>query len=315
MSEKSLKMILILVGVLALGYGATTILGRVTGDGGPSVDGALATALEKVRGLDVQAIRMAGPDGESVALDRTPERWTVNGHAADSAMVERFRSALSEARIARLASTNPDNHARLGVATDDTWRMEIDAGQGEPTTLLVGGTGAGAATVYLRHPDQEETYLVSSDLRTHVRRTVDNWRDRVIVRLDTASVSQVAVTRDEASYTLERGETDWRAGGETVAPDAIQGILAELAHLQAQGFADEEIGEQAPERSVTVFDGEGAVLAEIQLYSSESAIFRTTASGRNAVFELPALRADRLAPSPEQLAPREEEPEPESDPS
>lgn len=304
MSEKALRMVLIVVAGLVLVYAASAMFARRPSDGGALMGDALEVALESVRGSELVAVRMSGPDGEAVELNQSANRWTVDGYAADSAAVNRLETALAEARIVQLAAVNPANHARLGVDSSEAFTLELEDAGGAVTTLLVGETGSSAGTVYVRLPGQDETFAVSTDLRTPVSRSAYDWRDRTIVRVDTTAVARIEITRDGATYALERDDASWRIDDSgAAAAAALNGILAELADLQAQGFAPEgaELGE--PERTLTAHDAQGTTLAEIRVYGDETTTFRATATGAAATFEIAGWKADRLIPPRDELMP------------
>lgn len=264
MSERALRMVVIVVAGLVLVYAASAMFARSSSTGDGSMEGALADALAGVRDAELVAVRVHRPDGEQLELNRAASGWTVGGYAADSAAMDRFETALAEASIVQLAAVNPVNHERLGV--DSTaFTLELEDAGGAVITLLVGETGSTAGTVYVRLPEQDETFAVSADLRTPVARSAYDWRDRTIVHVDTAAVARIAITRAGATYALERADSSWQLDGDAAADAAVNGILAELADLQAQGFAPEgtELGE--PERTLTALDTQGTTLAEIRV--------------------------------------------------
>src|SRR5690606_29368631 len=136
-------------------------------------------------------------------------------------------------------AANPDNHARLGVAADSTWRIELrGAGGAEPILLLIGRNGPNHPSVYARLPDADEVFVVSGDLGHAARRRVREWRDRVVVRADTASAQRIVVARDDEAYTLVRGDSArWTADGTPADSAAVADLLRELARLETQAFA------------------------------------------------------------------------------
>lgn len=303
MSERALRMVVIVVAGLVLVYAASAMFARRSSNGDGSMEGALADALAGVGAAELVTVRVRRPDGEQLELNHAASGWTVGGYAADSAAMDRFETALADARIVQLAAVNAVNHARLGVDSSTAFTLELEDAGGSVTTLLVGETGSTAGTVYVRLPEQDETFAVSADLRTPVTRSAYDWRDRTIVRVDTAAVARIAITRAGASYALERADSTWRLDGEAAAAAAVNGILAELADLQAQAFAPEgaELGE--PERTLTAVDTQGTTLAEIRVYGDESTTFRATATGADAIFEIASWKADRLIPSRDELEP------------
>ena len=104
----------------------------------------------------------------------------------------------------------------------------------------VGKTGPRFGTAYGRLPDEDEVYLIEGDLRVHVARRLDDWRNKEVVAIDTSRAVRLEVERDGEEYALVRGDSVWtfEDGGEA---DALQvrNILSEFSSMIASGFVPE----------------------------------------------------------------------------
>jgi hypothetical protein len=315
MSEKTLRAIYSTVAVLVAIYVLTLLIGR---DSARAADGegrALVRALEQLGKGELVSIRIDGPGStDSVELVRAPDgSWTANGYPADSGAVARLQNALATSRVGHLASANPQNHRRLGVAEDSTWYIEVRRrGRPEPVRLLLGAHGPVYPSAYVRLVGSDEVYLLNGGLVNSVRRAAVDWRDRVVLRVDTAAVQRLVVTRDSVSYTLERGDSArWTLGVFVVDSGKVAELLGELARLEAQAFPLDTaatLGEAT--RSVLALGAAGDTLALIRMAPTDrSWTWHAVAAGKGAVpqlgdqvFELPAWRTDRLAPERRSLA-------------
>jgi len=315
MSEKTLRAIYTTVGVLVAVYVLTALIGR---DPASAVDGegrALVQALEQLGKGELESIRINGPGRtDSVELVRAADgSWTANGYPADSGAVARLQNALATSRVGHLASANPQNHRRLGVADDSTWHIEVRRkGRAEPVRLLLGEHGPVYPSAYVRLAGSDEVYLLNGGLVNSVRRAAVDWRDRVVVRADTAAIHRLVVARDSISYTLERGDSArWMLGTFAVDSAKVAELLGELARLEAQAFPLDTaatLGDVT--RSVLALGAAGDTLALIRMApTDQSWTWHAVAAGKGAapqlgdqVFELPAWRTDRLAPERRSLA-------------
>jgi Domain of unknown function (DUF4340) len=300
MSERTLKQLVGALVVVVVLWGVTALLSGGSG-GAREAAGGLASFFEEMRPETVTSVNFSGPAGE-IALTRDGDRWLVNGMRTDSGTVSRFWAAVASFSIGDLAAANPANHDRMGVSKDSAWTFTVEMGSGS-RTLLIGGQGPRFATSYVRLPDADEVYVLEGDLRVHVRRQLNEWRDKHMVRVDTSAVSRVEVLRDGDRYALVRGDSIWtvEGGGEADAA-SVRNLLSELADLQASGFlADGDSLAVLPEGgSIQAFDSGGAVLAEIRLGSGEGDRWARTA-GDDVLYKLPSWRIDRVAPEPEKL--------------
>lgn len=301
MSERTLKQ---LVGALALAVGVWLVVALFSrGEGSIEASGEITRFFEGVDGASVEAVTIRRA-ADTIALERGPAGWTVNGFPADSANVARLTTALDEAEIADLVATNPANHARMGVTDEDAAAVEIDAG-GAPRTLLVGDGGSRFGTAYVRLPGDDEVYLLDGDLRAQVVRDLEQWRNRTMVAIDTARVGRVEVERDGEVYALVRGDSAWTfEDGGDVAPAAVNGVLSELARFVASGFLAEGDSIAGLELGSTTraYDADGNALAAITVGSGEGERWARTA-GDDYLYRVSSFRAGRIAPTREDAEP------------
>lgn len=292
MTEKTLRRALYALAGAAALYVVILLSGN-RGGGGPSGSGGLAAALDGIDRAEVAGAGLEGPS-DTVRLVRGDGAWTANGFPADSAAVERFLRALDETSVSSVASTNPANHARLGVDADSAWRLAVD---GAPPILL-GKSGARYRTAFARMPGEDVVSLLEGDLRSAAARPLLDWRDKTVLRVDTASAAAIRIARDGTASVYERADSAWMLGGAEVEDAAIRGILQELAHLRATRFAPEDYAMPAsPDRSVQVLDADGAEIASLALAEAEGD-FHVSTPASPYVFLVAAFRANRVAPAP-----------------
>jgi hypothetical protein len=301
MTERTLKR---LVGALAVAVALWIIAELVSGGSGSiGASGEIAGFFDDVDTASLAALRIERADS-TVELERSGDRWTVNGFPADSSSVARLLSTIPELRIGDLTATNPANHARMGVSEDSAASVDFVV-DGETKTLLVGDAGRRFGTSYVRLPGADEVYLLEGDLGSHVRRGLEQWRNRVMVSIDSAAVARIEVEKDGDAYTLVRGDSLWTfEGGDSVQANAVQGILSELAHLVATGFVAEGDSVAALPRSSTtraLSDG-GEILAEITVGEGTGQRWARTASDEY-LYRVSSFRADRVAPPREDVVP------------
>ncbi len=306
MSEQALKRILLGLAVLVAVYGLTVLLRGGLGDSGSDA-GALAAALSRIDSATVREVVFRRP-GDTVTLARSGDGWTVNGYDADSSRISSLFGALSEENAGGVIARNPANHARLGVSADSATRAVFRGPDGDSTVLLVGASGSSFPSVYVRIADQDPVHLLEGELRTAARRTADQWRDRRLLRMDTASVARVTMTRDGAEYTLERGEDGWTVDGAAADAAAVRDLLSQLASMDATGFEPDGAQLVDPARTITVRDAEGQLLAELAIGETEGSSVLVQRADGGPVYRVSQHRADRLTPEPGALTGEEGSP-------
>lgn len=298
MSEQTLKRILALAAVIAVAYLAARMLGSgpaSAGDDGPVAD--LVSGLEPEGITAVTFVRQA----DTVRLERSDGAWTVNGFAADSGAVAGFLGTVTGSGTGGVVARNPANHARLGVTEDSAVAVTISREGAEDVTLLVGDAGPSFPSVYVRLPGQDPVHLFQGRMRSPARRSVEQWRDREIVALDTAAVGRIEVTREGSTYAVVRSDSAWTVDGAAADDGEVSSLLRELSSLSASGFAPDTASLGEPARRVVVADREGDTLTVLSAHRGEGSTFRITARDDPEVYEISSYRVDRLTPDPESL--------------
>ena len=298
MSERTLKTILGALGILVVLWLGSILLSGRRG-GGPAPDRGIASLFEGLDETTVSAVRIVGPD-QTVALERSSGVWTVNGNPADSSTMTRFWDALLEAEVGGVVANNPSNHERLGLSADSAWTVDFTLADGGMASVLVGKTGPIFPSGYVRLPDQDAVVVVSGDFRPTVILSITQWRDKTILRVDTAAIARVVVETDEGIHVAERSDTTWSVDGEPANANTMRSVLDELANLVALGFVEDgEALEENPRRVIAL--GAEVDTLGIVVVTGGAATRHARTPGSATVFEIPIFRADRITPAIEAL--------------
>ena len=301
MSARTFKQLVTALLVVAISWGLASLFSRGGGDS-IAATGEIATFFDGVNESSISAVRMAGGAGE-IELLPSGDSWTVNGWAIDSGSVTRFFDTLEEAQVGDLVAANPANHRRMGIATDNASRIELEV-DGLSRTLLMGTQGPRFSTSYIRLPEADEVYLLESNLSTHMARNLDDWRNRKMIAIDTSRVVRLDVQRDGDGFTLVRGDTAWTfEDGTPVNALQVGSMLQELSgSLIASRFVEDgdSIGNSPQGGSTVAYAGSGDVLAEVSIGSGENDLWATV-TGDSVTYRLPQFRADLITPRLESI--------------
>ena len=300
MSEQTLKRIMGVLGILVLLWIGSVLLSGRSG-GGSVPDDGIASLFERLNESTVTAIRIANPD-LTVSLQRTGNAWTVNGNVTDSTAMTRLWSALAEADVGGVAANNPSNHERLGVSANSARTVDFTLADGGTATLLLGNPGPITPSGFVRLPDQDAVMVVSGDLRPMLVQTVTDWRDKTILRVDTAAVVRVVLETEAGSYVAARSDSTWSVDGEPADATAMRSLLDELANFVALGFVEGRAAYEDNARRVIAL-GAGQDTLGTVLITGEAGSRDARTPGSDIVFEVASFRADRITPDIERLRP------------
>jgi hypothetical protein len=282
-----------------------TLVSRA-GDGSIAGTGDLADFFEGVDAASATSVRILRP-GDTISLSLDGGIWHVNGFRADSGSVARLFQTLQEARMGGLVATNPANHERMGVSADSATTLEVAVG-GSTRTLLFGDEGPRPGSIYARAVSSDEVHLVQAALWNHLRRQLDDWRNRRMLAIDTTRVARIAVERDDDAYALVRADTLWTfADGSPTRASQVRSLLNELAGgLVASRFVPDgdSLATLPPGGSTSAYSAEGDVLAEVTVGSGTGDRWGMVA-GDSVRYRLPSFRVNAIVPSLESMRPPE----------
>lgn len=296
MNERTLRIVLAIVGGLVVIYLVSTL-----GVGGTAEDDhhQLTAELDGVRSGQLESVRILAPDA---TYDIVPgdDGWTVNGFPADTGAVARLKKALTEARVGSLVSANPANHRRMGVTAGDAWVLEVKRG-GNQLRLLIGTEGPHYPSSHVRLPDTDQVLLVRGDLGHVTRRSITEWRDRIILSLNPREIHQLSITRDGDTYRLLRQDNTWMLDGSPVNSEVMAGILEQLARLRALSFPPDDVTMGDPTRSVVAKDGHGETLAELYMAPTAGQDYHARGTQTPYLYDLFGWRVEQVAPERNRL--------------
>jgi len=289
MSERTLRGIVLALVVLVVLYVGVRLVGGGASGAGAADTAELAAFLERIDPDAIQEVILAR-ETDTLRLTREGDGWRVNGYEIDTVQVRRFWEDLTDAKAGDLVARNPANHERLGVSDEKAKALTLRWPGGDEATLLFGNPGPGWTNSYVRLPGRDEVYLLRGDVRSHVTRGLTQWRNRLIVALDTALVEWVSVRRDGREYALERDSTGWRMAGDTVSASRVRTLLGELARLQATDFAPDTLSFPDPERILVAGGGPGDTLAVLEFAPAPGTSWWTRRPDRETIYKISSWR-------------------------
>ncbi|MFQ5679560.1 MAG: DUF4340 domain-containing protein [Gemmatimonadota bacterium] len=229
------RQLYVILGILALGL--LVYAPRLVRDSGQEPPAPVVISLEPLGGETPARIRVTGAaEGDTVRLEASTAGWVANGHPADSFKVADLLAALDTLAVRELVARNPRNHERLGVTEASGHRVELSGAGGGKVVFLLGNRDDATHGYHVRLPGAPEVYLLPGPAGAALRRTLDEWRDHAIARLDTARVREIVVRREGEKLVLSRGEDGWSLDGASADSAKVRSLLDRLAHLDAMGF-------------------------------------------------------------------------------
>lgn len=255
----------------------------------------------------VTNFNIQSPDGSITELAHLDDNWTVNGYSIEEVSLNKLLDAIDENEVGNVVANNAENHGRMGLSADSTWRLEIIESESKTSTILIGNTGPTFPSVFTRVVDQDEVVLISGDLRGAVTQSLTEWRDKTIITTDTIALSSILLDYGNATYRLERSDTTWTMDGEVVDAAAVIGITAELSNMEASGFLDESQNPSTENtRRIVAMDESGSIMNQLVL-TGQGLTRHVQNPNSEIIFEIPSWKFSRIVPDIFMLVQDEEE--------
>lgn len=211
-------------------------------------------------------------DVRAVELARRGDGWVVNergGFPADGARVNRLLRTLAKAKPAEQKTSNPANYATLGVQdTSDAGatgsRLQL-AGTPTPVNLIVGKSGNGMQSVYVRRAGEPASWLVNENI--DAPSGVEAWlrKDVIDVAAERVQSATITVAAGKPYSVAKKSRTDTGffidtlpKGKELSSPAAAGSAATALSALTLEDVRDaKDFAADKPSAHATfrTFDG------------------------------------------------------------
>jgi len=180
---------------------------------------------------------------EEIDLQRSWEGdWTVvnaDNYPADEAVINEMMEEVLTLTKDQLISNNPQNWNKFNVTS--TTGIEVIFKEREDREIAhfwVGKMGTSYGTQYIRKNNLDEVYLVNKNLNQYFTKTLDDWKDHTILKLDAEKIQTVEVSDN---YGLVRSGSGWTMNGENFEQEKVNVILNAVANLKTTEFPVDEI--------------------------------------------------------------------------
>jgi hypothetical protein len=306
-AKQLLRLGLVFLALLVL-WGATALARRR--ESAPPAGDSFRLPRMTRSNVDTIVVKRAG---DTTVLARTDTTWTVNGHPVAPGLIGDLFAAFSDTTpSAELVAERRSSQAGLGVDSASGTRARVRGGGKTLLDLVIGRRSPDLAGGYLRHADQDATYMVRGRMVELLDRSSDDWRDHRIVSVPADSIGGVEVTRGARHYALRRSGNGWTLtpGGPADSSRAAEVVGAWTA-VEASGFATAAQADSArfnpPDIRVRLLRTDGTPRLALLFDSTASGFWVKSDTGRT-IFRMEPYEISRIAPADSSLRPRKAAP-------
>ena len=209
-------------------------------------------------------------DAHAVELTRKDGTWTVaerTGYPADEAKLRKLLRGLADAKVLEEKTSNPSNYKSLGVedlteGSATGLRVELE-GAANPVNLIVGKSGPGARSHYVRRAGEPQSWLIDASIDSSA--SPDAWLRKDVVDVSADRIQSARVNASGKPYTAAKAAradanfsvADLPRGKQLSSPAAANGVATALAGLTLSDVRSAATLDTAPnaQATFTTFDG------------------------------------------------------------
>jgi hypothetical protein len=228
---------------------------------------------------DVRKLIIARDNGQTVEIDRDGDHWKIvkpAPYAADDTAVRMALSTLVNAKASDFIADAPGDVTQYGLEKPHLTATVV-LKNGEQQSMLFGfkQSEQGKSGIYVRRGERAPVYAVAGYVMSSLDKSVLDFRNRTIVKVDPEAVGTVKVKNSVGEFTLKRAGTDWNviAGGKTTEADipAVERLLNQLRDLKGQSIVADPMpsaqpfGLDNPAAEITLVGKDGKELGAVKL--------------------------------------------------
>lgn len=265
-----------------------------------------AVPLVRVEVDTIQRVTVAKATGETVVVERTADTpWAFGAGVsvpADDDAIDLMVSNLASLDAARVVQEETTDWGIYGLEGGQL-TVTMNTVDGLPTSITFGDATPTGTSVYVRLADDPRLFTTFSYARDNFDKTVFDWRDKRLVRVDEDSTASLSVEVGTRKLEFEKDLLNWSI----TAPLAVRAdrrivgdLMREISSVQMSSVLSETDGDAAAEYSnarqfavAVITDGAGTHELTVSEGGS-SGYFGTSSDLPGGVYELPATFAASL---------------------
>lgn len=225
---------------------------------------------------EIERITFVRGEDNEISLIRQGADWLVEDHLVDPDRMTQLLSDLNQIEFTDVVSTNPQNFINYG-ASDSANLVRLTSPDETELEIYIGIPGVQPNTVYLRPVGVEAVYQVRSDLLSFASQNVAQWRDKTLLDIAEADLTEVILEDSRRRVEVRPGNEDqWLAtlgeDSRIIGEVALERFFQALNPLVAVAFADDaetELFSNSAQRTIITFVLEDE--SEVQLTLVENA--------------------------------------------
>ena len=228
--------------------------------------------------------------GQAIELARKDDQWFIEpqGYPADNIKVKNMVNAAADLRITALVSES-GNYARYDLGEDKSIGVKLFVDGKEQRRFDIGRTAPTYQHTFVKLADDPNIYHARGTLQQTFDQSIENLRDKTVLRFDKSSISSIAIRKGEQAVTLTKGKppetqpkaetpqgkeadpSQWRTeDGRVVDTAAVDRLLSTMCELKCDSFIDDAAKKENQKPSLTLNFKSDQKTRSLSIFSTEN---------------------------------------------
>jgi hypothetical protein len=171
----------------------------------------------------------------NIVIDSVPRR-------ADSAQVAQVVEMISSIDVGSLVSENPEKQNLYEVDSSTGRLINVYGHDENLASFYLGKNASNFNYTYIRKVGSDEVYMAEDVMGYRLDKAQNNWRDKTIIKVDTAALNSIVFQYPDQEFTLERRDSLWFLSGDGISgelaasSDSVELFKRLVWNLQANSF-------------------------------------------------------------------------------
>ncbi len=208
---------------------------------------SLKTSFIGLDSLKIDRLELKSTDDKQVVLVKDAGKWFISEpirYPANQSIVEDMLRKISNFEIENIISKNPSTDTTFGVDSVSGFSVSIFENGKSANRVIIGKVSESWSHTYVKESGREETFLLRGNVGYIFKRSLRDWRDKSILKIDKEMVKTIHIQyRDSINLEFKKNDTLWMvqtAQQRARAKNAdMAQLLSSLNNFMAADFVDD----------------------------------------------------------------------------
>ena len=212
--------------------------------------------LQEVPVAEITKIEISKPDGTTIALEKTDDRWLIapEAYPAEAGKMSVVLESLGNLTLTALVSESK-SYERYGLSKEEKIGVKAWAGEGLKRDFEVGKAASSFQHTFVKIAGDPRVFHARENLKSRFDQTVDGLRDKTVFRLEPPEIQSIEISDGKKTVNLARkpipvevGQTRekespsnqeqelWESAEGKVDESKVTQILSALSNLKCRSY-------------------------------------------------------------------------------